>query len=241
VVAAVGLFCGSAYLLLSTNLGARLGFLVSAAGLTGFMVLLTTLWWTSGNQGIDPPHGNSPSWKVLEIAENPGAAKNSAVHDIAAKGKKVNDTLLTNLKPALDAALVTPPKIANQEAKVRPLAEFDSSLKYIPDFKNHKAYVQGGGTKNVIWHHPRYAAVEFCTSEVDAGGNPVTPPRCDPLKPTRYAILRQDLGSLRQPTIAYWFMSMVLFALSLLGLHWYEQDERARKRTALTPVPTPGA
>ena len=41
VLSAIGLFCGSAYLLLGTNLGARLGFLVAAAGLTGFMVLLT--------------------------------------------------------------------------------------------------------------------------------------------------------------------------------------------------------
>src|SRR5690242_21786743 len=61
VLSAIGLFCGSVYLLLSTNLGARLGFLVAAASLTGFMVLLSTLWWTSGNSGIDPPHGKSPS------------------------------------------------------------------------------------------------------------------------------------------------------------------------------------
>ena len=42
VLSAIGLFCGSVYLLLSTNLGARLGFLVAAASLTGFMVLLST-------------------------------------------------------------------------------------------------------------------------------------------------------------------------------------------------------
>ncbi len=35
VLCAVGLFCGSVYLLLGTNLGARLGFLVAAAGLYG--------------------------------------------------------------------------------------------------------------------------------------------------------------------------------------------------------------
>ena len=43
VVCAVGLFCGSTYLLLATNLGGRLGFLIAAAGLSGFLVLLTTL------------------------------------------------------------------------------------------------------------------------------------------------------------------------------------------------------
>ena len=41
VLAAVSLFMGSIYLLLATNLGARLGFLVAAAGLSGFMVLLS--------------------------------------------------------------------------------------------------------------------------------------------------------------------------------------------------------
>jgi len=66
VLSAIGLFCGSAYLLLGTNLGARLGFLVAFASLTGFMVLLSSLWWASGNSGIDQPHGKSPSWKVVE-------------------------------------------------------------------------------------------------------------------------------------------------------------------------------
>ena len=37
VLSAVGLFCGSVYLLLGTNLGGRLGFLVAGACLTGFM------------------------------------------------------------------------------------------------------------------------------------------------------------------------------------------------------------
>src|SRR5260370_31816311 len=75
VLSAIGLFCGSAYLLLATNLGARLGFLVSFASLTGFMVLLSTLWWTSGNSGIDPPHGKSPSWKVVEVGNSPSHSK----------------------------------------------------------------------------------------------------------------------------------------------------------------------
>ena len=79
VLSAVGLFCGSTYLLLGTNLGARLGFLVAAAGLTGFLVLLTTLWWTSGNSGIDPPHGNSPSWKVVDVVHTLDESKINAV------------------------------------------------------------------------------------------------------------------------------------------------------------------
>jgi hypothetical protein len=69
----------------------------------------------------------------------------------------------------------------------------------------------------------------------------VTPPKCNPLKDTSYIVLKHDLGALRQPVVAYWFMSLLLFGLSLLGLHWYEQDQRARKRAGLTPVPSSGA
>ncbi len=80
VLCAVGLFCGSTYLLLGTNLGARLGFLVAAAGLSGFLVLLTTLWLTTpgnatGNSDLDPPHGNSASWKMVELVDTPAAVE----------------------------------------------------------------------------------------------------------------------------------------------------------------------
>ena len=87
VISAIGLFCGSAYLLLATNLGARLGFLVAFASLTGFMVLLSTLWWTSGNSGIDPPHGRSPSWKVVDVVSDVGQSKVKAVQNIAQGGR----------------------------------------------------------------------------------------------------------------------------------------------------------
>ena len=56
VLSAVGLFCGSSYLLLGTNLGARLGFLVAGACLTGFLVLLSTLWFTTATP-LDQPEG----------------------------------------------------------------------------------------------------------------------------------------------------------------------------------------
>src|SRR5689334_14235505 len=121
-LAAIGLFCGSVYLLLSTNLGGRLGFLVAAASLTGFMVLLSTLWWASGNSGIDPPHGRSPSWKVIEVVNDPQESKVVAVHNISSSGTPVDKTHLANLRPALDAALVHVTPVANVETPAQPLA-----------------------------------------------------------------------------------------------------------------------
>ena len=125
VLSAIGLFCGSAYLLLATNLGGRLGFLVAFASLTGFMVLLSTLWWTSGNSGIDPPHGQSPAWKVVEVVNTPSQSKFAAVRDALDKGTAADTTELANLRPAMDAALVHTAPVANQEPVPQPLAQFD--------------------------------------------------------------------------------------------------------------------
>jgi hypothetical protein len=242
VLSAIGLFCGSVYLLLGTNLGGRLGFLVSFASLTGFMVLLSTLWWTSGNSGIDPPHGHSPAWKVVEVVSTPEQSKFDAVHDAIKSGTAADATELANLRPAMDAALVHAAVVENTPAVPQPLAQFDASLDYLTDFKGYQAAVVGGGTKNLFWHNPRYAVVQFCPTEPDT---PIgAAPSCDPLKDKQYAILTYDFGSLREPVVfQFWVPSVLLFGLSLLGLHWYEMDARERKkaRVAPAPVPTPGA
>ena len=56
---------GSVYLLLATNMGARLGLLVAFAGLFGWLSILTLTWWIQppGNG----PRGTNPSWKPVEI------------------------------------------------------------------------------------------------------------------------------------------------------------------------------
>lgn len=68
VFVGVVVLCGSVYLLLGTNLGARLGLLVSFAGLAGWMVILTLVWWMVP-PGIGPK-GPGPSWKPIEIYVN---------------------------------------------------------------------------------------------------------------------------------------------------------------------------
>src|ERR1700730_12061263 len=69
VVAAIGLFCGSVYVLLATNLGARLGFLVAFTGLMGFMVLLTVLWMLTTSP-LNTLRGTIPAWQVQKVVNN---------------------------------------------------------------------------------------------------------------------------------------------------------------------------
>jgi hypothetical protein len=238
VLSAIGLFCGSAYLLLSTNLGARLGFLVAFASLTGFMVLLTTLWMTSGNSGIDPPHGHSPSWSVVEVVSDPSQSKIPAVREIAKNGELATEVQLGNLRPAMDAALVTAAPINGVTPPTQPFAKFAASLDYLTDYPNVKTYLLGGGSNNLFWHNHRYAAAEFCPTLQPTP--PGAAPTCDPLQDTSYAIMSYNYGSLREPVVfQFWIPSILLFGLSLLGLHWWELDQRKRKREANAPVPVP--
>ncbi len=55
---------GSIYLIVLTNLGTRLGFLVSAAAFWGWLFLMGAIWWIYGNVGM---LGEQPSWEVKEV------------------------------------------------------------------------------------------------------------------------------------------------------------------------------
>jgi hypothetical protein len=63
VVVAVLVLCGSVYLILGTNMGTRLGFMVALTGLFGWLFLMGIVWTIYGI-GYKGP---APSWKVLEV------------------------------------------------------------------------------------------------------------------------------------------------------------------------------
>jgi hypothetical protein len=251
VLCAVGLFCGSTYLLLGTNLGGRLGFLIAAAGLSGFLVLLTTLWLTTpgsatGNSDLDPPHGNSASWKVVESVSSLSQSKITAVRELPTKGTPGTPDLVTQVKPAIDAAIVATTPVAGQTPTPQPFATLgiSSSTDYLLAFPGSQSFQYKDKTENFFWHRHRYAAMELCLARKDASNALVNGPNgpvCDPLKPTRFVVLSYNYGSVRKPVVFYWLFSLLFFGLSVLGLHWWELDERARKRAALTPVPAPSS
>ena len=65
VAVAVFVLMGSVYLLLGTNIGARLGLLVALTGLFGWLVILTFIWW------LQPPaigpRGDANRWEPVEV------------------------------------------------------------------------------------------------------------------------------------------------------------------------------
>ena len=67
VIIGIAVLCGSVYLLLATNLGVRLGFLVAWTGLWGWMLLMSIVWWVFGIGWI----GSQPGWNVLQVTSDP--------------------------------------------------------------------------------------------------------------------------------------------------------------------------
>ena len=104
--------------------------------------------------------------------------------------------------------------ISAEEAK----AGFTATTDFLTDFPGYKSFEVGGESRRVFWHVPEYAAVQICATAKNDAGEPLTPPRCDPLQPTEYVVLLHDLGSVRLPVVGYFFMSLILFALSLSHL-----------------------
>jgi hypothetical protein len=64
VLVGVVVLMGSVYLLLATNVGARLGFLIASAAFFGWMMLMGIVWWVYGTIGM---LGEAPHWEVEEI------------------------------------------------------------------------------------------------------------------------------------------------------------------------------
>jgi hypothetical protein len=243
VVFAVALFCGSIYLLLATNMGARLGFLVAFTCLMGFMVLLTSLWITTASP-LNTLKGRIPGWDALEVTRRLERAKTTEVRHIQRDGRAVNAIESANVKAAADENLVQVQAIPSQgQVAQQAFARFQA----VTEYKVLNTYELGGSKPNPLdlelGHTPLFAVIEFCkvvTPEYPFGTAP-PPPECtsDPAD-HGFLVLRRDLGSLRVPPVVAWVSSILLFGLGLLGLHWREKDERAAKRAATTPaVPAP--
>jgi hypothetical protein len=237
VVFAVLLFCGSVYLLLATNMGARLGFLVAFTCLMGFMVLLTSLWITTASP-LNTLKGRIPGWEAIEVVKDPKNAKTEEVRNIEQDGHVVNAVEAANVKAAADEELIQAQVIPSEgQVAQQAFARFQA----VTNYQVVKTYELGGSKPNPLnfelTHTPLFAVVEFCevvdpTTEVPFGVAPPDPECIPDSDNNGFLVLQRDLGSLRVPPIVAFIGSVLLFGLGLLALHWREKDIRAQKKAA---------
>lgn len=217
VIFAVLLFCGSVYYLLSTNVGARLSFLVCSAILSGFMALLALVWATSATP-LTVPHGPQSHWVMKEIADKPGDSSLAAVRRAGSSGRRADEAEASEVKAVADEQLTT--------AKSS-FARFTSPSDYI---LTDTRFV-GGGRAGLFKHRPLYAIVELASTRkiVVEPGKPPPPPEADRTKPKSTLVFLRDLGSLRVPAYLTFLASLILFGMSLAAL---SSTERAAAATA---------
>jgi hypothetical protein len=244
VISAIVLFIGSIYLLLGTNLGARLGFLVTFTCLMGFMMVLSVLWLTTASP-LESPKGRVSSWSVVENVTDITKAKTEAVRDIATKQNKASQTDASNVLAAVDAALIT--KQSTPTVTVTPndnrFAKFDD----VTQFMVLQTYTIGGSNpqfwKGEFNHSQKYAVVEYCktATQEQTFGLPPLPPECASGADAQrgFVVATFDYGTLRLPPFLVIVITAILFGLGLLALHWREKDEMAAEAAKAGPVAVP--
>ena len=224
VVVAVVILCGSVYLLLATNVGARLGFLVALTGLMGWMVCLGAVWWMYG-QG---PQGEVAAWHVVEI--NDGDLSQAQLEEIATDPEFTEweelppeDPDRAEAQATVDAAL-----ISGDTARFEATSDYVSIDGYALGGKPKRdddslvGRVQYAITDALRITHPTHYAVIQVQPAIDTQalpGEAPPPPTADPTQDVISVIMIRDLGEKRLPAAMTTIGSLIIFLVLCNVLH----------------------
>ncbi|MGH9188733.1 MAG: hypothetical protein ACRD0Q_01660, partial [Acidimicrobiales bacterium] len=192
VLIAVVILCGSAQLLLSTNMGSRLGFQLAAAGLFGFFVIIGAVWWVYGIG----PKGPDPTWKPQLVATGDlgGPVTESNAGGEALEGfpkgwreLELTDPEVADAQPVADLAL--------------PDAEDGTKIQYLPV----AAYTKGGedyGPLGIkarpldVFHEPHFLVIQMqpVLKQEAVSGQAPPKPKVDPAAEPVAVVMLRDLG-----------------------------------------------
>lgn len=234
VITAVLILCGSIYMLLATNTGAKLGLLLALAGLTGWMTLMGFLWTVFGI-GL---RGEPPKWQVEEIIAGGAAASTiEALNDFPRGWEKLRpgDAVLSEAQAAADAALSKEGMEGaaggqGGEGGTAEPPDFAPPFEKSGDYLQIAGYRKGGENsflpgkvlqnKNGIFHAPNYAVIQVrpTIQQVSLNGAPTTP-QPDPSKEPYTVVMVRDLGNLRFPSFVLTISMAILFGVCVNVLH----------------------
>ncbi len=235
VIIAVVILIGSTYLLLGTNLGARLGFMVALAGLAGWMMSMAIVWAVYGI-GLKGP---VPSWKPAQPIT---IVRDGALLDQA--GVVSARITLDGMTPIDAAAVVSQQLVAegwkvlkeDDPARGQASAAADEIMQVkmkefvLGEYQTVAVYDKGGARFPKLGdsidflafrHKPRYAVVEIAplVQQTAEPGRAPARPVIDTTQPHRYVVMLRDLGAQRQPAFFVAFGSGLIFALMCWLLH----------------------
>jgi hypothetical protein len=233
--------CGSVYLLLATNLGARLGMLVALAGLFGWIAFMATVWWAYGI-GLK---GKDPTWKpvLTAVGSEIVNARSGSINGISvAPDGTISGAGWTKL--ASDNAGYGQAVASSDEILLNVTKQFKTG-----DYVSEAVYSKGGSRYPKIGkfdflafkHAPHYSIVQVRPTVKIATEPGKAPPKAtaDTTQPARYVLMIRDLGNRRRPAAFIAIGASLIFAALCYWLH--ARDRRVqynRSGGALEPVPT---
>jgi len=223
VFLAVTILCGSAFLLLGTNLGARLGFQVAAAGLTGFLTIIGSVWWVYGIG----PKGQPPTWQPTSVLHGDlGQGGTGVVAGFPRGWEKLDQASpeVADALPVADGALT--------EGSGATKGAYKSASDYLPV----GAFNKGGETYGPfgvfnfrplnLFHKPHYLVIQVQAvqkQEAVAGGAPPKPTVDPNAQPTAVLMIR-DLGSQRLNPAVFTLAAALFFGLLVYQLHTRDKE-----------------
>lgn len=237
VLAGIVMLPGSVYLLLATNMGAKLGFVLALTGLAGWMTVMGAVWMVFGI-GLKGP---SPEWKVQEAFEGPVSQSLLPVVDGFPSGWTelvVGDAELADAQAKADELLApsAAPVGAHgaAEAKEPSAAEerFDSPFSSTSDYVLLHGYKHGG--ENYFFslrHRPHYVMIQVKPAlfEESPAGFKAQP---DLTAETTTVVMIRDLGHLRLPPFLVMFTSGIIFGVCCWNLHARDKEIMKAKAAA---------
>ena len=254
-IIAVTTFCGSCYFVLSTNLGARLGFLVAFAALAGWMFLMGATWWSYGKGLLGP----DASWSPISgrtVLETPRAVNESgALSDPVVIPPSADFTTAAAL---LDKQFVTdgwkklePSVPSFQQAGAAAGVLLEESLAMSNgDFQVVNVFDKGGQRSPQLFHgkldflafmhKPHYAVVEVAplVKQRDEPGRAPAKPEIDTARPHEYVYMIRDLGAKRKPAGFITIGSLAVFLMLCYLLHTRDRRVVVNRSAPALPVQT---
>ena len=250
LITAILILPGSVYLLLATNVGAKMGFVLAIAGLTGWMFVMAVVWAVFGI-GL---RGSDPHWKVEEIVT--GDVRASTVEAIDERFPRGWQSLPPGDRIRADAQ-------AAADATLAPAAgaegghggggggeqRFTSPFKSTEDYVAEAAYRKGGdnelftiGKHKFFFRHSPHHAVFVVRPALKMEGGPGGPPPqpvADTSQPPTAVVMVRDLGSVRWPPVLVALWSFVIFAVCCYWLHVRDKQIWAERERAEAPAAEP--
>lgn len=253
VILAVTVLPGSVYLLLATNMGARLGAVLAVAGLSGWVMLMAVVWAVFGI-GIQ---GRVATWKPLEITSGPPSASalnvgrgltsdplnpiglrngwkslvagDPVYGDSVASGDKI---LAPNTTKSATGEAPAPPKFTppfSASTDYVYVAGFQKNSKEDATWfsiQHHRFYKNGPAWNPIGWfrHEPHYVVLVVQKAYKDPLATSTSKPVADKTQPYTSLLLVRDLGSLRFPPVMVALASGLIFAVCCYWLHKRDQE-----------------